>query len=265
VIKLVKQDVKKGLNIAQIEKIKLNSDSYERVLESIQSRLSEGEKIFVVTPNPEFIVFARENPWFVSILNKADIAIPDGIGLVWASKILGTKPIIRQRISGTDLMNDLCGLAAQNKWRVFFLGGQIPGVAQKTLKILSQKYPGLKGKTDSGPVNLKLDEINKNNPEIQKLVAKINKTKADLLFVAFGMGKQEKFIFENWENLNIKLAIGIGGAFNYLSGESKRPPKWLQNLGFEWLYRLLSQPWRFKRQLNVFKFGFWVLKKKLFS
>ena len=98
---------------------------------------------------------------------------------------------------------------------------------------------------------------------MQELVAKINQNKTDLLFVAFGMGKQEKFIFENWPLLKVKVAIGIGGAFNYLSGEAKRPPEWVQNLGLEWFYRLFKQPWRFKRQINVFKFGFGVLKKRL--
>ena len=260
---MIKLNNKKGLNIAQINKINLNSDSYKRVLEVIQARVKNGQKTFVVTPNPEFIVFSQKNPWFAFILNQADIAIPDGIGLVWASRILQTKPVIEQRISGTDLMDDLCRLAAKKGWRIFLLGGQPSGIAQKTLKSLSQRYPGLKGKTDPGPQSLNLESIKKGNLEMQKLVAKINQNKTDLLFVAFSMGKQEKFIFENWPLLKVKVAIGIGGAFDYLSGEVKRPPKWVQNLGFEWFYRLFKQLWRFKRQINVFKFGFWVLKKRL--
>lgn len=260
---MTKLNDKKGLNIAQINKINLNSDSYERVLGVIQARVKNGQKTFIVTPNPEFIVFSQKNPWFASILNQADIAIPDGIGLVWASRIFRTKPIIGQRISGTDLMDDLCRLAAQKGWRVFLLGGQPLGIAQKTLRVLSQKYPGLKGKTDPGPQNLSLESIKGDSPEMQKLVIKINQNKTDLLFVAFGMGKQEKFIFENWPLLKVRVAIGVGGAFDYLSGEAKRPPKWVQNLGFEWFYRLFKQPWRFKRQINVFKFGFGVLRKRL--
>jgi len=92
------------------------------------------------------------------------------------------------------------------------------------------------------------------------LVGKINQKKPDFLFVAFGMGKQEKFIWENWSKLDVKLAAGIGGAFDYLSGTVKRAPLWLRNAGFEWLYRLVRQPWRFSRQVSLFKFIFWVIK-----
>jgi len=263
-----KDPYKKAGDTAKIVGITLNSTSKAQVLRKITSRLDRQEKTFIVTPNPEFLVFANRNPWFKKILNKADFTIPDGIGLVWAGKILG-KPI-KERISGTDLMEELCRVAAEQDWCVYLLGGA-PGVAKKALVSLRSCYPGLKGWAESGPrLELKSEILDHQEESvtlqpqdrIRQIVTEINQKSPTLLFVAFGMGKQEKFIGDNWQDLKVKIAMGVGGAFDYFSGEIPRPPAWSQNLGLEWFYRLIRQPWRWRRQLALIEFVWLVLKEK---
>jgi len=257
-----------GLRTAKIAEIYLTSTSLSKVLRALIKKINSGQRFFIVTLNPEFLVFAEANPWFKTILNKADIAIPDGTGLVWASKFLG-KPI-EERISGTDLMEELCKIAAEKRWTVYLLGGQ-PGVAKKTLDILKKRYPGLQGWAESGPkleMPASRDSFGMGNWKLEtteKWIEKVNQKKPTFLFVAFGMGKQEKFIYDNWNKLNVKLAMGVGGAFDYIGGKIPRAPKWVQNTGFEWLFRLLRQPWRIRRQLALLRFIWLIFKERLLS
>jgi len=253
--------LKKDLNIVKIAGLDLISTPEKRLLAFLRSRIVENRKTFVTTLNPEFLVFAEQNPWFKAILKKADVAIPDGVGLVWASRILNQP--IKERISGTDLMEKLCQKAAKKKWSVYLIGGQ-PGVAEKTLAVLKKRYPGLKGWAKSGP---KLELIKNNwspkaKKEVKNTVKEINAKKPDLLFVAFGMGKQEKFIADNWRKLNVNFAMGVGGAFDYLSGTVPRAPNWVRGVGLEWLFRLFCQPWRWKRQVRLIEFVWLVIKEK---
>jgi len=260
---------KKDGTIVKIIQTNLNSSSMDEVLGLIEGRISRNKKTFIVTPNPEFLVYAQEHPWFAMLLIQSDIAIPDGVALLWAREVIkekgffkrllkgfltGLKVIFlgwgKRRATGTDLMAKLCQLAAKKGWSIYLLGGKT-GIAQKTLAILVQKYPNLHGWAENGP---KLSLKNWDTKLTEEYVQKINQKTPDLLFVAFGMGKQEKFIFDNGDKLNIKLAMGVGGAFDYLSGEVKRPPQWIQNMGFEWFYRLMKEPWRWKRQLSLGKF-----------
>ena len=268
---------KKDGNTFKILEIELIGNSLEEVLGLVERRIAKSQKTFVVTPNPEFIVYAQNHPWFARLLMQSDIAIPDGVALIWAKEVLReNNPFSRlflgfwislkvifagwgeKRVSGTDLTEKLCQLAAQNKWTVYFLGGK-DDISQKALTKLQKKYPGLKGWAQKGP-ELTLDYWSEEL--IKEWVVKINQKQPDLLFVAFGMGKQEKFIFDNWDKLDVKLAMGVGGAFDYLSGEIKRAPKQIQKAGFEWLYRLVKEPWRFKRQLSLLKFIWLVLIAK---
>jgi N-acetylglucosaminyldiphosphoundecaprenol N-acetyl-beta-D-mannosaminyltransferase len=247
---------KLGLNTTTIAGISLVGSSQDQLLAVLEEKINFRHKLFLVTPNPEFVVFAETNPWFKTILKKADLAIPDGTGLLWASKILDKS--LKERISGIDLMADLCRLAAKNGWTVYLLGGW-SGVAKKALAVLKKRYPGLKGWAESGPV-MSLESRVKSH---QFWVKKINQKNPDLLFVGLGMGKQEKFIAANWNKLNVRLAMGVGGAFDYLSGEISRAPKWMRDGGFEWLYRLIREPWRWRRQLALLKFVGLVIKEKL--
>ena len=294
--KIKKMTLKKDGNIFKIFERTLVSSSLDEVLAIIEERILEGRKTLVVTPNPEFMVYAYRHPWFEEILIHSDMAIPDGIALLWAREVLKQKGFFNRllagfltggkiifagwgekRVTGTDLMEKLCQLAAKKEWRIYLLGGK-PGIATKTLKVLRQKYPGLKGWATTGPnLELRMDNgewrsentsdggrpilRSADSSKVSKWVDQINRRQPDLLFVAFGMGKQEKFIADNWDKLKVKMAMGVGGAFDYLSGEVKRAPFWLRKMGFEWLYRLCQEPWRWKRQMNLLTFIRLVLKK----
>lgn len=265
--KSIRSTPKKAGSRAKILGVSLDSTSQALLLRKISQKIRVGKrKIFLVTPNPEFLVFAHNHPWFKKVLNKADFAIPDGVGLIWVSDCLGHRPAIKERITGVDLMEKLCQEAAHHGWSVYFFGGE-PGVAQETLVVLKKRYPRLKGWAESGPrIDLSITTSRLSpQKEIAEWVKRINSQRPDLLFVALGMGKQEKFIWDNWKRLDVKLAMGIGGAFNYLSGRVPRAPKWLRNIGLEWLYRLIRQPWRLRRQLRLLKFCFLVLREKIWK
>lgn len=249
---------KKGGYNAKILGVSLFSKSFDDLLERLTERISRRKKTLLLTPNPEFIIYAQRQAWFQNILTQATFNIADGVGLVWASRILGEP--ISQRITGVDLMEALCQEAAKSRWRVYFFGGS-PGVARAAFAALKGKYPGLRGWIASGP---KLDLDHWDQGEVDRWVRRINRRGADLLFVALGMGKQEKFLGENWKALNVNLAMGVGGAFNYLSGQAARPPAWIRNLGLEWLYRLIKEPRRWKRQLALLKF-IWLVFKERFT
>ncbi len=279
--KALKNTSKKGLYMGEIVQESLNSRSYNRVLNEIFARLQLQKKTFLVTPNPEFLVFASLNPWFTDILSKADITIPDGVAFFWAEEVKkGKNPLSRlaigfrvglrvifkgwgrKRVTGTDLVELLCQKAAQKGKSVYFLGGK-PGIASLALKKMKEKYPSLEGWAEEGPPDPQDKGRSKEITAVKVWVEKINQNQPDFLFVAFGMGKQERFIWENWPRLKVGLACGVGGAFDYLSGQVKRAPLWLRKAGFEWLYRLIKEPWRFSRQTSLWKFVFWVIKGEL--
>jgi len=200
---------------------------------------------YIVTPNPEFVIAAQTDQLFKKILNSADLAIPDGVGL----KLSGVK----NTVSGTDLMKELVRLSAEKGFTVGFLGGK-DGVAKKCAECLLRKYPNLKiSYVSSGGI------VDKNGNPSQTTNYKLPPT--DLLFVAFGHIKQEKWIASNLENIPVKLAMGVGGAFDYLSGSVPRAPEWIRRLGFEWLFRLIVQPWRIRRQIALLKY-LWLIMVK---
>ena len=253
---------KKDLKIVPLFGFDLCGSSKGEVLALVRRNQVEKEKLFIATPNPEFIVFAGRNRWFKKTLLSADILIPDGIGLVWASRLLSAKAeSLKKTIPGVDFTLDLLSLAAKQDLSVYFFGAT-PGVADKALVEMKQKYPGLKGWVNSGPV-LRLDGNGhwqgKSRRALTAVVKDINEKKPDFLFVALGMGKLEKFIADYLPRLKTKVAIGVGGTFDYLSFKTQRAPLWLRNLGLEWLYRLVKEPWRLGRQTRLITFLWLVL------
>ena len=215
----------------------------EEVLEFIYTGLQKSsEKYYIVTPNPELLVIADKDKEYRSILNGAKLALPDGVGVMLGAKIIGKR--LKQRITGVDFVKSLCNYVSKQPITVGFLGSE-PNIAVKTAECLQKMYPGLRvGYAESEwSDRLKGKEI-------------------DILFVAFGSPKQEIWIKNNLKNLPIKVAIGVGGAFDYISGKTPRAPGFLRSLGLEWLFRLLVQPWRIKRQLSLIKFVYLVIKEK---
>lgn len=244
------------------------------VLEYIFNFLSETkDKLYIVTPNPEIIMYAKSHEPFRATLNQAGIAVCDGVGLLWASRILG-KPL-KGRISGVDLMEKLCKESVRKAVTVGFLGGR-PGVAERIAECLMKKYPGLnvvfvaeEWEPDgfSSTEKLKVSSISylvsgkerkKQNTKYQ-----IPNTTIDILFVAFGFPKQEEWMAKNIEKLPVRVMMGVGGSFDYISGEVHRAPKLLRSLGLEWLFRLIRQPWRLRRQTALLGFMILLLRQRL--
>lgn len=244
---------KKALEFKKILGVKICSTPKKRVLDYIKSSLEQRKKIFIVTPNPEQLVLANEDSNFLQALNQASLAIPDGVGLVWASKILNKT--IPERISGADLMLDLCKMAGEHGWRVFLLGGR-PGVAQIAAEKLAESLK-LQTIFEEGTQDIRQET----EEQRQRIIQKINQSQARLLFVAFGAPYQEFWLHQNWSALNVNVVMVVGGALDYLSGRIKRSPRVLQRIGLEWLWRLLHEPWRIKRQIKLLKFIWLVLKE----
>ncbi|MCC6710981.1 MAG: WecB/TagA/CpsF family glycosyltransferase [Candidatus Pacebacteria bacterium] len=211
----------------------------------------------VFTPNPEQFVLSRESKEFSRILSQGDILIPDGIGVVafsqLAGKLLKTNSI-KERIAGVDLVQRLLKLASDNNWKVLLVGGKaytgklhnifVSGLAKKTqLSLLWD--PGYDDITK--PTKLEEDH----------LVKLISKEQPELVFVAFGAPWQEQWVVEHEELLTsskVKLAMVVGGSFDMLFGKLKRAPLWVRAVGLEWLFRLIQEPSRWRRQLKLVKF-----------
>jgi N-acetylglucosaminyldiphosphoundecaprenol N-acetyl-beta-D-mannosaminyltransferase len=212
--------------------------------------MSETRLHQIATTNPEFVMAAQSDAAFRRILRGADLCIPDGIGLIWASRWLG-RPLL-ERVPGSELVYHLASLAAQQGWRLFLLGAA-PGVAEAAAELFQAQNPSLiiAGTYAGSPDPEEDDEI----------VCRINESRADMLFVAYGAPRQEKWIARNRERLEtVRLAMGVGGALDFVAGRAVRAPRWLQNLGLEWLHRLIWEPWRWRRMLNLPRFAWRVFR-----
>lgn len=262
----LKHPYKMSEQTLQIFGVGVNSTELVEVLGFVRKKLTSKEKFWIATPNPEMIVLAQTDFEFRKVLNSADLSIPDGIGLVWAAKILGIHGF-KERITGADLMVKLCEMAAEEKWKVVFLGG-VHNIAAKALETLQKHYPGLNGLALSGPQELVISnqELVIGDEDRNKMaIKKINQFAPDLIFVGFGMGKQERWIAEFLEGLTVGGAMVIGGAFDFFAGKARRAPFWIRNLGLEWFWRLILEPWRWRRQISLIKFVWLVLKEYLYS
>ncbi|HLC99757.1 MAG TPA: WecB/TagA/CpsF family glycosyltransferase [Patescibacteria group bacterium] len=200
-------------------------------------REKETEQRYIVTPNPEFVVESQKDEAFLHILKGADLSIADGRGIQFAARFLGLS--VPQRISGVDFMISLCQELTERNIPIFLLGAA-DGVAAKAAAVLQKKYPRLHvAGTFSG------DSAPKGDIET---VSMINNTNAKVVFAAFGAPKQEKWIARNLQKLpNVRLIVGVGGSFDYLSGKISRAPSFVRQIGLEWLWRLFREPKRFPR------------------
>ena len=238
--------------ISNIFDVNVDCILVDRVLKRIEIWLDSRGKRVIVTANPEMIVLSQKDLVFKKIVNQADLVVPDGVGLVWAMQHLDRdkkSKIVVKRIAGVDLMINLGQLAQKKKKRVFLLGGK-GSLAIKAAQVLKTRFSGLQIAAFSGPKKV----IDSDIKEKEQTLKKINDFKTDLLLVAFGHGKQERWIADNLSQLKIKVAMGVGGAFDYLVSPWRRAPKMIQRLGLEWWWRLMLQPWRIKRQMAIIKF-----------
>ena len=204
----------------------------------------------IYTPNPEIVMAGYNNPAFLEILNRADLCTADGIGVVYASRML--KDPVPERVAGFDLSSKLIEAVSDGSRSLYFFGGK-PGVAELAIRNLTEKYPAL---SVCGFSDGYFDEAKE-----QQIIEDIKAKKPDILFVCLGAPKQEKWIAEHKDELGAKLLLGVGGSLDVWAGTVERAPEKYQKAGLEWFYRLLKQPSRFFRMMALPKFGLTVLFK----
>lgn len=238
------KDIKK-VNILGAKVFKVTMDEAKEIAMGFFD--SDGRKI-IYTPNSEIILYASRNESFMPRLNSADLLIADGIGVVHGAKILRNP--LPERVAGFDLLKEIFPLMAKRGLSVYLLGAK-PGVAQKAGENLENDYPGLK-------IAGTHDGYFKDDTEI---INHINEKKPDLLLVCLGFPKQENWIYDNREKLDVKAMIGAGGCLDVFSGMTERAPEFYCKHGIEWLYRLKKEPWRFMRMTALPVFALKVLFK----
>ncbi len=210
----------------------------------------------VYTPNSEIVQMCIDDPQKYGLINSADLIIPDGVGVIKAAKILGTP--LTERVPGVELGERALAIAAELGVGVYFLGGK-PGVAEAAAEAMSKKYEGLR------VVGTHDGYFKKQGDESDAIIRKINDSGASLLFVCLGVPVQEQWIFDNKEKFtNVRAALALGGSLDIYSGNAKRAPLFFRKTGLEWFYRLLCQPSRIGRMMNLprFLFGTYAYKHK---
>jgi N-acetylglucosaminyldiphosphoundecaprenol N-acetyl-beta-D-mannosaminyltransferase len=221
--------------------VRVHDLTEDEALEVLAGFIRAGGAHRVVTPNPEIVMAARADADYREILNGADLALPDGIGLLLAARLKGRR--LRAHVRGTDVVLRLAERSAVEGWRWFLLGAD-PGVAREAGDAMARRFPGLKiagamaGSPDPSADFATREAIRAAGP-------------VHVLLVAYGAPKQERWIARNQRALEVPLQLGIGGVFNYLAGRSPRAPAAVRRLELEWAYRLATEPWRWRRQLAL--------------
>lgn len=236
----------------QILGVRVDDVTYAEAMTQIEFFLNPPGLHHLATVNPEFVVMAQTNPEFMRVLNTTALNVPDGVGLLWAARRMGTP--FRERVAGQDLVARICALAVKRGKRIFLLGAR-EGVAEHAAETMRTQTPGLEiaGCFAGSPAA----------EQEQAICERINAAHADILFVAYGPPKQELWIARNAPRLpNVSLALGVGGTFDTLAGIVPRAPQWMRDAGFEWTYRLLREPRRIKRQMSIPYFMWLILTRQ---
>jgi len=225
-------------------------DAIERIIVQRRDGAEQQSCQQVVTVNPEFLMAAQRDRVFHSSINEAALVVADGMGIVWATRFL--REPVPERITGTDLLPSLAQRCAEKGYRLYLLGAA-PGVAELAAERLRTLAPGVQivGTYAGSPAPAEEDEI----------IERVRAAQADVLCVAYGAPAQELWIYRNLARLPVAVALGVGGAYDFLSGRQRRAPRVMQRLGLEWLYRLYREPWRWRRMLALPQSALLVLRK----
>ena len=257
--------------------IRFHNLSRDEAAEAIADMVRRGEKGYVVKPYSEFMPRAAREPRIRQILNGADLCLADGIGILWAAhylslpggplRALAQLPLslaamtlnpaavrrpLKENMAGVDLTWEMLARLDEAGSRVFLLGGAEEEV-QGTRRRIEARFPNL---TIVGARNGYFEESN-------RIVELVNAAQPHALLVALGFPRQEEWIAENMPRLKVNVAVAEGGSFSFISGATRRAPRWLRRMGLEWLYRLARQPWRLRRQLAIARFIWLVVRERL--
>lgn len=225
--------------------------SEAEAIEWVAGAIAVGKPRTIASVNPERIMQARRQPELAQILRQADLALADGAGVIWAARRIGHP--LPARVAGVDFLEALAARGAREGWRFFFLGGR-PGIGATAGAVLGQRYPGfsLVG-TYSGSASPGDDEAT---------TRAVRDSGAQLVFLAYGGGAEEAWLARNLARSGAIVGMGVGGAFDFISGRAQRAPRWMRDRGLEWLYRLRRQPWRWRRMLVLPRFALLVLAQR---
>ncbi len=248
------------LKTKEVMGLRIVNESFSNWVSFLQEQLKQKTTTIIMTPNPEQLMIAKKDVNFYKNLQRADSLIPDGAGLVWTAKL-------KERITGVDSVVEILKIAKMEKLKVLLVGGHFDDLAKRTQagwQILSEPLTQSEIYYTEGYQNIAKIHSNESK-EVQLL---INELKPDIVLIAFGAPKQEKWLIDNQELLKknkVRMAMVVGGTFDFLLGKIKRAPKSWQKWRLEWLWRLIQEPWRWKRQLMLIQYiwYFYILKKPL--
>ena len=236
----------------KISDIFIDNLEWDRVVNVIEESIKSQKAHQIVTANSLMVNCVERDPELKEAFHNADLVLADSIGIVWASEFLGYGKLAR--IPGVDLMLKFCGLAALRGYSIYLLGSR-EFVLKKAAENIEKKFPGLR------IVGMHHGYFGEG--EESRILKEIRNLKPDLLFVGIGTPRGEKWIYENLEELNVPVCMGIGGSLDVISGRLRRAPRWLCQRGFEWIYRLLQEPWRIVRLPGLLCFVWKVIRQKL--
>lgn len=231
--------------------LRVDRVSVEETLSVIDRFIAERTPHTIVTADASMAVIARHDPELHAIVENADLVTPDGAGIIIASRLLGVP--VRYKVSGVDLVAHLCALSAGKGYRIFFLGAA-PGIAAEAATKARTRWPGTQivGVCDGYFTPAQEPDV----------LAQIKSAAPDIVMVAFGIPKQEKWIARHRAALDIPVFMGVGGSFDVLSGRVRRAPLFMQRSGFEWLYRLLQNPRKISKVMTLPQFALLVLRQR---
>jgi len=223
--------------------VRVDDVGWEEMLQAVVRFVEQGGAHRIATINIEYIMAARRDPEFADILRHTDLNVPDSVGVLWAARWLGHP--LRERVTGSDGLYRVAQVCAQHGLRLFLFGAR-PGVAGRVAEILQTRFPGLiVCGTHAGAE----DAYQIDGPENEQIADRIRQAQTNVLLIAYPQIPQEKWLSRYLERSGAQVAIGVGAAFDFCAGVQKRAPSSWQRLGLEWLYRLLQQPWRWRRML----------------
>jgi N-acetylglucosaminyldiphosphoundecaprenol N-acetyl-beta-D-mannosaminyltransferase len=237
--------------LCEILGVRIDDATYADLLARVDEYVAGGGPHHVVTLNPEMVMAAQSDPSLCRALNRADLNVVDGVGLVLAARWLGHP--VRERVTGSDGIYRLAEHCARRGYRPFFLGAA-PGVAETVAGRLTALYRGLEvaGTYAGSPRPEDEDDV----------IARVRAAVPDVLFVAYSVPAEERWIARNRERLAVPVIIGVGGTFDFVAGVTRRAPPWVRRAGLEWAHRLLRQPWRWRRQMALVRFVWLVFWQK---
>jgi N-acetylglucosaminyldiphosphoundecaprenol N-acetyl-beta-D-mannosaminyltransferase len=214
----------------------IDSTDPRRTVETIGGWIASGRREYVCVTNVHSVMEAHRDPDLRAIYNAAALSVPDGTPLVWTGRALGHADV--RRVYGPDLMLALCEAAAREGWSCYFYGGR-PGVAEEVQRRLGESFPGLRAVGASAPPFRPLTP-----EETEAELAAIDRSRADIVFVALGCPRQERWMAAHRARLQASALIGVGAAFDFAAGRVRQAPRWMMALGLEWLFRLTQEPRR---------------------